>query len=41
MFMERTVIAEGVEKVEQVESLLSMGCKRVQGYFYSRPIRGE
>lgn len=39
--MGMTVIAEGVEKKEQVESLVSLGCKRIQGYFYSKPIRGE
>ncbi len=32
------LIAEGVETEEQKEFLLSKGCKKVQGYLYSRPI---
>ncbi len=31
------VIAEGVESQEQLDTLHSMGCEEVQGYFYSRP----
>ena len=32
------VIAEGVETIEQVESLSSMGCDFFQGYYFSRPV---
>ena len=31
-------IAEGVETSAQVEQLRSMGCRYIQGYYYSRPI---
>lgn len=32
------VITEGVETLEQAESLTNMGCHNFQGFFYSRPI---
>ena len=32
------VVAEGVEKKEQVEMLVEMGCTHVQGYYYGRPM---
>ncbi len=32
------VIAEGVERKEQMEYLIRCNCDRVQGYYYSRPI---
>lgn len=35
--LELDVIAEGVETQEQAELLLSLGCRRAQGYLYSRP----
>jgi|GEM_PF-1135302 len=35
------LIAEGVETEEQKEFLLSKGCKKIQGYLYSRPISAE
>lgn len=31
-------IAEGVEEYEQVEALRELGCERIQGYYYSKPI---
>ena len=31
-------LAEGVETVEQLEFLKSIGCEKIQGYFYSRPM---
>ncbi len=31
-------LAEGVETTEQVEFLKSIGCARLQGYFYSKPL---
>ena len=33
-----TVIAEGVENLEQEKYLLSSGCNEVQGYLYSKPV---
>ncbi|PQO97213.1 sensor domain-containing diguanylate cyclase [Massilia phosphatilytica] len=36
--MDLAVIAEGVETVEQAAFLLRHGCKRAQGYLYSRPV---
>jgi EAL domain-containing protein (putative c-di-GMP-specific phosphodiesterase class I) len=32
------VVAEGVEKKEQIEMLVAMGCTQVQGYYYGRPM---
>lgn len=34
-------LAEGVEEAEQVEQLLQLGCTRIQGYFYARPMPPE
>lgn len=31
-------VAEGVEKIESVKLLKSIGCRVVQGYYYSRPL---
>jgi diguanylate cyclase (GGDEF)-like protein/PAS domain S-box-containing protein len=35
------VVAEGIEKLEQVEYLKSLNCQYGQGYFYSRPVEAE
>ena len=32
------VIAEGVETAEQRQILLDMGCKKFQGYLFSKPL---
>ena len=32
------VIAEGVETKEQRDFLVENGCKKIQGYFYSKPV---
>ncbi|WP_147432009.1 putative bifunctional diguanylate cyclase/phosphodiesterase [Motilibacter peucedani] len=36
-----TVIAEGVEDAAQLEALVQMGCPRVQGYLFARPVPGD
>ena len=33
-----TVIAEGIESMEQEKSLIDNGCTHFQGYFYSKPL---
>jgi len=35
------VIAEGVETKEQADMLLEFGCKRMQGYYFSKPIPAD
>jgi len=35
------VIAEGVETASQMEIVYNMGCRRVQGYFYGKPMSKE
>ncbi|MEZ8474018.1 putative bifunctional diguanylate cyclase/phosphodiesterase [Vibrio cyclitrophicus] len=36
-----SLVAEGVEKREQLEKLHAMGCNKIQGYLYSPPMRPE
>jgi EAL domain-containing protein (putative c-di-GMP-specific phosphodiesterase class I) len=31
-------VAEGVETKEQAEALRALGCRFVQGYYFSRPV---
>lgn len=33
-----TLIAEGVEELEQLNMLKEMGCKEIQGYWFSKPL---
>lgn len=33
-----TIIAEGVETLEQLELLRALGCDEIQGYYFSRPL---
>jgi EAL domain-containing protein (putative c-di-GMP-specific phosphodiesterase class I) len=35
------LIAEGVEHSEQVAMLTAIGCRKFQGYYFSRPVSGE
>ena len=36
-----TVVAEGVERKEQMQLLCEMGCNEAQGYYFARPIPWE
>jgi diguanylate cyclase (GGDEF)-like protein len=36
-----TVVAEGVETEEQQDHLVALGCERLQGFLFSRPIPAE
>jgi len=36
--MRKTVVAEGVETVEQEKRLIEMGCEYAQGYYYAKPL---
>lgn len=36
-----SIIAEGVETIEQKEFLIGNGCPHIQGYFYGKPMRTE
>jgi diguanylate cyclase len=36
--LERRVVAEGVETVEQRDLLVAMGCDELQGYLFARPM---
>jgi|GEM_PF-3051084 len=39
--LNKTVIAEGVETIEQLNILKDLGCDRAQGYFISKPQNAE
>jgi predicted signal transduction protein with EAL and GGDEF domain len=36
-----SVVAEGVETVDQVAGLKMLGCQVAQGFYFSRPLRAE
>ena len=31
-------LAEGAERKEQVQKLLDLGCRKIQGYYYGKPV---
>jgi diguanylate cyclase (GGDEF)-like protein/PAS domain S-box-containing protein len=39
--LEMDVVAEGIETVEQVERLKSLGCRLGQGYYFARPMSAD
>ncbi|MDZ4691340.1 EAL domain-containing protein [Terricaulis sp.] len=39
--LELAVLAEGVERIEEVETLRSLGCQTFQGFYFSRPLAGH
>lgn len=36
--LDMVVTAEGVENVDQARALLALGCGRLQGFLFSRPV---
>jgi len=36
--LDRSTVAEGVETAEQLAALLTLGCERAQGFFFSKPL---
>ncbi|MEG1430610.1 MAG: EAL domain-containing protein, partial [Oscillospiraceae bacterium] len=36
--LQMSVVAEGVETLEQVEFLRGCGCETAQGFYYSKPV---
>lgn len=36
-----TVVAEGVENIDQLKLLASFRCDQMQGYYFSRPVPGD
>ena len=36
-----STVAEGVETVEQLELMKTLGCNQIQGYYFSRPLEPE
>lgn len=40
-WLEMDVVAEGVEKKKQVDYLRSVGCNKIQGFYFSKPLPEE
>ena len=40
-FLDVPVIAEGVEKQEQLDTLKELGCDIIQGYYFSKPVSAK
>lgn len=36
--LQKQVVAEGVETIDQLEQLKQLGCDKAQGYYYHRPL---
>ena len=36
--LDMRIVAEGIEKKEQVEFLKNQGCDMIQGFFYAKPL---
>jgi len=39
--LEMTTTAEGVESAEEAEMIRKLGCTKIQGYYFGRPMRAE
>ena len=39
--LDMRIVAEGIEKKEQVEFLASIGCDMIQGYYFSKPVPAD
>jgi EAL domain-containing protein (putative c-di-GMP-specific phosphodiesterase class I) len=38
--LDLTVVAEGIERAEDAEQLIGLGCRLGQGFLYARPSEG-
>ena len=39
--LEMTTTAEGAETIEEVELIRELGCTKIQGYYFGRPMEAE